>query len=172
MLIKLKKFVIRAINWKSRNGMVILRFSLGIIFIWFGILKFFPNVSVAEDIAGRTISKITFGLVNKQYSMPFLALWECAIGVGLITGRKMVYVLFILYLQMVGTFLPLILFSSECWTSVSFAPTLLGQYIIKNVVLVSSAIVIGATANGGVLISNPMVAIKALRLQSMEDKKN
>ncbi|MFD2288033.1 hypothetical protein GJU39_17215 [Pedobacter petrophilus] len=172
MLVKLKRFVIKAIEWKSRNGMTILRFSLGIIFIWFGILKFFPNVSVAEDIAGRTIRKITFGMVTKQYSMPFLALWECTIGIGLITGKKMVYILFILYLQMIGTFLPLVLFSGECWTSVSFAPTLLGQYIIKNVVLVSSAIVIGATANGGALISNPLVAIRALKLQSIEHKKN
>jgi hypothetical protein len=54
-----------------------------------------------------------------------------------------------------GTFLPLFFFPHETFTSSIFIPTLLGQYIIKNIVLMSGGIVIGATVKGGRLTSKP-----------------
>lgn len=155
------------VAWKGRNGLHILRISLGLIFIWFGLLKFFPGLSPAETLAGRTIYITTFGFVKAEFSMPLLAIWECLIGIGLITTYRIRFTLLLLYCQMAGTFLPLVLFYQETWTSNIFVPTLLGQYIIKNIVLISSAIVIGATVGGGALISDPVVARKALDLQTL-----
>jgi hypothetical protein len=57
---------------------------------------------------------------------------------------------------MVGTIMPLFLFPEETWTVFPFAPTLEGQYIIKNIVLVSAAIVLGATVRGGELTDEPV----------------
>ena len=143
------------VEWKARNGLDILRVSLGIIFIWFGFLKFFHGLSSAELIAGKTILKLTFGYVKPKASLPVLACWECTIGLGLITKRWLSFTLVLLYFQMMGTLLPLFFFPGETWTSSIFVPTLLGQYIIKNLVLLSSGIVIGATVQGGTLSAKP-----------------
>lgn len=135
----------RIVAWKARNGINILRICLGIIFIWFGVLKFFPGMSSAEEVAGRTILKLTFGLVKPPTSMPILAIWECIIGLGLITKAWLRLTLILLYMQMAGTFLPLVFFPHETFNHSVLVPTLLGQYIIKNFVLISGGILIGAT---------------------------
>lgn len=147
----------KALDWKAKNGLNILRISLGLIFIWFGVLKFFPGVSSAEVIAGKTIQKLTFGLVKPAVSLPVLAVWECTIGLGLVSKSWLSLTLLLLYLQMIGTFLPLFFFPAETFTTSVFIPTLLGQYIIKNMVLLSGGIVIGATVKGGFLTSRPQV---------------
>ena len=158
MLLFNQKNLAKIESWKARNGITLLRISLGLVFTWFGILKFFPGLSPAEMLAGRTISKLTFGYITPQYSMPLLAFWETLIGLGLITTYRLRITLWLLYLQMIGTFLPFFFFFSETWTSHLFVPSLLGQYIIKNIVLISSAIVIGATCDEGALNSDPIVA--------------
>jgi len=155
----------RIVAWKARNGMNILRICLGIIFIWFGVLKFFPGLSSAEEIAGRTILKLTFGLIKPSFSMPALAIWECIIGIGLITKAWLRLILILLYLQMAGTFLPLIFFPHETFQHSVLVPTLLGQYIIKNFVLISGGILIGATLKGGKLVTKPLVEEKAAKLE-------
>lgn len=127
----------------------VLRIALGVVFFWFGVLKFFPNLSPAEELAARTIETITFGAVQSNVSLPVLAAWECLIGIGLIAGRFLRATLALLALQMLGTFLPLVLFPEETFTVFPIAPTLEGQYIIKNVVLLGAAIVVGATVRGG-----------------------
>lgn len=156
---RIVRFLIRqekkAVEWKARNGLAILRASLGAVFIWFGILKFFPGISAAEVIAGKTIYKLTFGLVKPGISLPILAVWECIIGLGLISKRWLTLTLALLYFQMAGTFLPLFFFPEETFTTSIFVPTLLGQYIIKNIVLMSGGIVIGATVKGGRLTARP-----------------
>jgi uncharacterized membrane protein YkgB len=155
----------RIVAWKARNGINILRISLGIIFIWFGVLKFFPGLSSAEEIAGRTILKLTFGWVKPHTSMPILAIWECIIGLGLITKAWLRLTLILLYMQMAGTFLPLIFFPHETFYHSVLVPTLLGQYIIKNFVLISGGILIGATLKDGKLINKPMLEEKAAKLE-------
>ncbi len=162
---KMKRLKLRIIDWKGRNGMNILRVSLGVVFIWFGGLKFFPGLSPAEIIAGKTISKLTFGHIRPNISLPFLACWECLIGIGLLFRRMMSLVLILLYFQMAGTLLPLFLFRTETWTAGLLVPTLLGQYIIKNCVLISAGIVIGATVDGGQLITDPGAAQKGMYWQ-------
>ena len=132
----------------ARFSIRLLRICLGIVFLWFGVLKFFPGLSPAQDLAARTIETLTLGLVKPSLSLPLLALWEVAIGVGLITKRYLRVTLLLLFAQMLGTFSPLLLFPQETWIQFPIAPTLEGQYIIKNIVLVSAALVIGAVAEG------------------------
>ena len=148
----------RLTQWMARYGIVFLRVSIGIVFFWFGMLKFFPNLSPAQDLAARTIEALTFGLVTPEIALPVLALWECAIGIGLITGKFMRVTLLLLVLQMLGTVTPLFLFPEETWTVFPIAPTLEGQYIIKNIVIVSAALVLGATVRGGAVVDDPKVA--------------
>ena len=145
----------RLTRWMARHGVPLLRISLGVVFLWFGVLKFFPGLSPAQDLAARTIERLSFGTVGPSVSVPVLALWECLIGVGLLSGWFMRATLLLLALQMAGTLTPLVLFPAEVFTRIPYAPTLEGQYIIKNVVLISAAIVIGATVRGGAMVSEP-----------------
>ncbi len=145
----------RITEWMADHGLTLLRIALGIVFLWFGALKFFPGLSPAEELAGRTIAALTNGVVPASVALPVLATWESAIGIGLLVGRWMRAVLLLLFVQMLGTITPLALFPGETWTQFPFAPTLEGQYIIKNVVLVSAAIVLGATVRGGELTAEP-----------------
>lgn len=125
-----------------------LRISIGIIFFWFGILKFFPGASPAQDLAIRTISLLTFGILPASVIINMLALWEVVIGIGFITGKYLKTTLLLLFAQMLGTFTPVFLFPAEVFTAIPYAPTLEGQYIIKNIVIVSAGFVIGAKVFG------------------------
>lgn len=136
-------------RWMARNGIRLLRISLGVVFLWFGFLKFFPGLSPAQTLAGNTISTLSFGLLTPELAVFILAAWECLVGVGLITGYLLRATLFLFWLQMLGTITPLFLFPEQCFTVVPIAPTLEGQYIIKNLILVTAGLVIGATVRGG-----------------------
>lgn len=149
-------------HWMARNGVTLLRLSLGIVYFWFGFLKYFPDLSPAEGLASRTINVLSFGLISKGVAMLILATWECLIGLGLITGKFLRATLLLLFLQMVGAIMPVFLFPSEVFNRIPYAPTLEGQYIIKNLVLISAAIVIGATVRGGTLVADPEVAEEAV----------
>ncbi len=132
-----------------KNGILFLRVSLGIIFFWFGFLKFFPGLSPADQIATVTIERLTFGLIAPSVSIILLAIWETLIGLGLIFGKYLRTTLFLLFTQMMGTLTPLILFPAVTFTRFPYAPTLEGQYIIKNLILISAGLVVGATVRGG-----------------------
>jgi hypothetical protein len=121
---------------------LLLRLALGLVFLWFGALKLIPDVSPAERLAGATIERLSFGLVAPDVAV-----------VGLLIGRWMRVTLLLLYVQMVGTLTPLLLFTSETFSSFPLVPTLEGQYIIKNAVLIAGGIVLGATVRGGGLTS-------------------
>ena len=149
-------------------GIVLLRVSLGIVYLWFGVLKFVPELSPATTLATRTIDELTLGLVPPSVSIYILAVWETLIGLGLIAGRFLRAVLLLLAVQMVGTIMPLFLFPAEVFLRVPYAPTLEGQYIIKNLVLISAAIVIGATVRGGRLVADPDAAEVAEVIEERE----
>jgi uncharacterized membrane protein YkgB len=143
----------RITGWMARNGVTLLRISLGIVYTWFGVLKFFPGLSPAADLATRTIEKLTFGVIPADAALLLLAAWETLIGLGLLSGVWLRATLFLLFTQMVGTLTPVFFFPNEVFNAIPYAPTLEGQYIIKNLVIISAAIVIGATARGGRMIS-------------------
>ena len=142
----------------ARLGVPVLRIGLGVVFLWFGALKFFPGASPAETLAARTIEQLSGGAIGPAVSLPVLATWESLIGLGLLAGRFMRATLFLLALQMLGTLTPLVLFPAETFTTFPFAPTLEGQYIIKNVVLIGAAMVVGATVRGGRLVPDGRAA--------------
>jgi uncharacterized membrane protein YphA (DoxX/SURF4 family) len=148
----------RITRWMARYGILLLRLSLGVIFLWFGVLKFFPDLSPAEELVGRTFQQLTFGIIPADTANLILAVWEGLIGLGLITGIYMRITLLLLFLQMAGTFTPMFLFPAEVFTRIPYAPTLEGQYIIKNLVLLSAGIVIGATVRGGTVVADPEAA--------------
>lgn len=129
----------RIAAWMARHGVRLLRYSIAVVFIWFGALK--PlGVSPAADLVARTVY-----VVDPSWFVPLLGWWEVAIGVCMLWRPLIRASIALLALQMPGTFLPLVLLPDVCFTRVPWAPTLEGQYIIKNLVLISAALVIGAT---------------------------
>lgn len=141
--------------WMARHGVRLLRISLGITFFWFGFLKFFPGLSPAQGLATETIRLLTFDIIQPGVSIYLLATWETVIGLGLMFGVFLRAILFLLFAQMLGTLTPLVLFPADAFTRIPYAPTLEGQYIIKNLVLISAGIVVGATVRGGRLKADP-----------------
>lgn len=132
-------------SWMSKHGLLMLRLSVGIVFLWFGFLKFIPGLSPAQYLAIRTVDLLSFGLVPGNVSIYILAFWEVVIAIGLLSGVYMRTTLLLLFLQMLGTLTPIFLFPAEVFTKIPYAPTLEGQYIIKNLVIISAGIVLGAT---------------------------
>jgi uncharacterized membrane protein YphA (DoxX/SURF4 family) len=132
----------------ARFGLKFLRISIGLIFAWFGFLKFFEGLSPAEGLAVKTIDTLTFGIFSEQVIIYGLATWETLIGLGLLFNVFLRETLILLYLQVLGTFTPVFLFPSEVFIRIPYAPTLEGQYIIKNLIIISAGIVLGATARG------------------------
>ena len=131
-------------RWMATYGLTFLRIGLGIVFFWFGALKLFPGMSPAENLVRNTIY-----FINPDIFQPVLAIWEMAIGLGLLFGKYMRLTLLLLFAQMGGTALPLLLLPDVVWTSFPFGLTLEGQYIIKNMVIISAGLVLGGTVRGG-----------------------
>ncbi|MCF7803891.1 MAG: hypothetical protein K9N46_01140 [Candidatus Marinimicrobia bacterium] len=126
-------------GWMAKYGLLLLRYSIAIVFIWFGILK--PlGMSPAADLVARTVV-----LFSPDWFVPFLGWWEVLIGLTLLYRPTIRVSIFLLFLQMPGTMLPLFFLPEVCFTQIPFGLTLEGQYIIKNLVLISAALVIGGT---------------------------
>ena len=131
----------RLIHFFQRISMPIARISLFVVFFWFGILKvlgFSPAGALVHNLYDQTIAFMPFDAFYFCF-----ALLECIIGIlFLIRGLERV-VLPLLLLHMIATFGPLFLLPQEAWQA-PFVPTLTGQYIIKNIVLIAVAISIAA----------------------------
>lgn len=137
-------------HWMALYGLFVMRTGLGIIFFWFGALKLMPGLSPAEDLVRNTIY-----FFDPDLFLPVLAIWEMLIGLGLIWGRYMRVTLLLLFLQMPGTALPLLILPEVVWTAFPYGLTLEGQYIVKNLALIGSAIVLGGTVRGGRIDPEP-----------------
>lgn len=152
-------------HWMADNGIPFLRISIGIIFLWFGFIKYFPGLSPIEDLALRTTKVLTFNLFSKNGMAIGLATLECLIGIGLITGRFLRATLFLLLLQLVGAISPVFIFPSEVFKIIPVVPTLAGQYIIKDIIIISAGILIGSTVRGGKMIADPEIAERAKKAE-------
>lgn len=137
-------------GWLARYGLTFLRIALGIVFIWFGLLKFFPEISPADQLIRKTIY-----FFDPDLFIPVLAAWETLIGLGLISGKFMRFTLLLLFLQMPGTVLPLVILPEATWSIFPVGLTLEGQYIVKNLVLIAAGFVLGATVRGGRIEPQP-----------------
>lgn len=149
----------------AHQGLFLTRIALGIIFLWFGLLKFLPMVLPVDLLAEKTLTIITFHRMRPETCLHLLACFECVIGLGMLTGRLLRVTVVLLFLQLPGTFLPLILLRQETWVHFPYLPTFEGQYIIKNFVLIAAGLIVGATVRGGRIIAHPGVAAKAERME-------
>jgi uncharacterized membrane protein YkgB len=146
-LFKLKNCHMRkqTFNSESLNPVSLMRISIGIIYLWFGVLKFFHGYSPAEDLAAKTIDKVTFGIMSEHTELFLLASWECLIAVLLITRKFMMPALTFLFVHMFCTFLPFFFFPGDTFRYMPYGLSLTGQYIVKNIVIVSASMVLWKT---------------------------
>ena len=135
------------------HSIAMLRISLGVVFLMFGALKFFPGVSPAQSLVEQTTHLLTFGLMPAAVALVLVAAMECAIGLCLISGRLMRPAIYLLGAQMVGILSPLILLTGRLFDGPHGAPTLEGQYVLKDVILVAATLVMAATVLGGARLS-------------------
>jgi len=128
---------IRISEGMDRYCQPLMRFSIALIFIWFGLLK--PlGMSPEEELIRRTVY-----WVSPQIFLPVLGWWEVAVGLCLLYRPLIRIALLLLLLQLPGTMLPLVLLPEICFTHPPFGLSLEGQYIVKNIFLVSAAFMIG-----------------------------
>ncbi|WP_243761681.1 DoxX family protein [Streptomyces sp. YIM 98790] len=127
-----------------RHSVAALRMLMGLLFLYFGGMKLIPAASPAEEMAGRTMEAITFGLVPAAVSLPLLGVLEVLIGTGLVTGLLPRLTLTVFFVHMSGTFLALAVLAGEMWSDAGPFPTLPGQYVLKNLVLLAAGVVIAA----------------------------
>ena len=132
---KLDQHIVRILK---KHGLHFLRYSLAVIFIWFGILKSF-NLSPAHELVANTVYWF-----DPSWFVPFLGWWEILIGICFFYKPLIRLGVFLLIPQMLGTFLPLILLPDVVFGTTILSLTLEGQYIIKNLILISAGIVIGS----------------------------
>lgn len=137
----------------ARYSMPLLRISLGLIFLGFGVLKFFPDVSPAEDLARATMSRLTLGIVPGGIGIYLVAILETAIGLSLISGKYQRIGIAMLAMAMVGVLSPIVFFPGDLFAGPSNAPTLEGQYVVKDLVLLTSSMVVAVGARGGRIVT-------------------
>ncbi|MFZ9004265.1 MAG: doxx family protein [Bacteroidetes bacterium] len=116
--------------------------ALGVVYLWFGILKFFPGLSPAEELAGTTIERLTLGTLDPEMGVFLLAIWEVGIGLMLLTGTFQKWALWAALVHICCTFTPLLFFPDLCFTKVPFGLTLVGQYIFKNLVFLGVMVIL------------------------------
>jgi putative oxidoreductase len=131
---------VRVIDALARWAIPLLRVSLGVVFLWFGGLKI-AQVSPVADLVARTVY-----WVDPSWFVPVLGAVEVVIGAGLLVGRALRTVLALFWLQMLGTFLVLVIQPEVTFQRGN--PLLLtveGEFVIKNLVLLSAGMVVGST---------------------------
>ena len=133
----LSEIELRLGAWMEKHGLLLLRIGMGTVFLWFGALKFL-GLSPAAALVANTMSWLPFpGFIY------VLGLWEMAIGLCFLYTPLLPVALLLLFLHMPGTFLPIVLLPEAVFRGFPFELTLEGQYIVKNLVLIAAAIVIG-----------------------------
>jgi len=134
-------------------SIAILRVSLGAVFLAFGALKFFPGVSPAQNLVEHTTDLLMLGLLPAGAALVLVAAMECTIGLCLISGRFLRPAVYLLAVQLIGILSPLILLTGRLFDGPHGAPTLEGQYVLKDVIIVGAALVMAATIGGARLTS-------------------
>ena len=127
----------------ERYGLIALRVSIGIVFLGFGALKFFPGASPIEPLVSQTWAALTFGVISGYAALAITAALEVAIGVLFISGVWMTLGFGLLAFTFVGILSPLVLFGGDLFPD--GLPTLVAQYILKDVVLIVAAFVVATS---------------------------
>ncbi len=152
---RIRAFEDLAVHWLTAHSIAILRVSLGAVFLGFGLLKFLPGVSPAQDLVEHTTDILTLGLVPGPVALVGVAALECVIGLCLISGRGLRAAVYMLGVQLIGILSPVVLLAARLFDGPHGAPTLEGQYVLKDVILVGAALVIASTVGGARLTRAP-----------------
>lgn len=127
------------LRYLQGSALLLLRLSLGIVFVWFGVLKITGETPVSDLVAD------TVYWLDPSWFVPFLGFVEVVVGVGLLTGWGLRVILALFVLQMLGTFLVLFLQPDVTFQrSNPFLLTTEGEFVVKNLVLLSSGLVIAS----------------------------
>ncbi|MGB2128567.1 MAG: hypothetical protein ACPHXR_03730 [Flavicella sp.] len=120
-----------------------MRFSFAVIFVWFGILKPF-GLSAAEGLLKATVEWLPFG--SPDMWLPIIGWWEVVIGICFLFQKTTRIAILLLFLQMIGTFMPLVFLPEVTFQENNYLlPTLEGQYIVKNLIIIAAALVLGGS---------------------------
>jgi uncharacterized membrane protein YkgB len=135
----------RTIKIMRSSSRIAIRLSFGIIFIWFGILK--PlHLSPAEGLLKATVVWLPFGSADNW--LIIIGWWEVVIGICFLFEKTTRLAIILLLTQMIGTFMPLVFLPEVTFQAHNvLLPTLEGQYIIKNLIIISAALVLGGEIN-------------------------
>jgi len=114
----------------------VIRLTLGYIYLHFGVLKFFPDLSPAEVIASYTAMKLTGFELDASAALVWVAVLECLIAAGFLFRVALRLTAILFFFHMAGTLLPLFVLPEFTFKIFPFAPTTEGQYILKNLVLI------------------------------------
>ena len=150
----------------ARHSLLLLRISIGIVFVWFGALKLVPGLSPAEPLIRAAYDFLPAALMSPFLLM--IAVLEIVIGLGFISGKFQRLTVLLLLAQMGGAMSPIILAPDRMWHSFPFVFTLEGQYVVKDIILISAGLVIGATVRGGGLTSDPILIKESLKRGTQE----
>lgn len=123
----------------DRLALPIMRVGMGVVFIWFGALKII-GISPAAELVARTVY-----FFPPDVFIPILGIWEVLIGASLLYRPLIRLGILLLFLQMPGTFLPIVLLPDLVFTVFPYGLTTEGQYIVKNLVIIGAALAIGGT---------------------------
>lgn len=134
----------RVSRFARDSGIPLLRIGLGVVYLWFGVLKLFPGGSPAQDLVERTVSALTFGIIHGDLARVSAAITEIGIALVLLSFRapRLCAVLLIGHVVLVST--PLVLFPGEMWSG-PLQASFEAQYILKNLVTVAAAVVIASS---------------------------
>jgi putative oxidoreductase len=145
----LDEVLARLTQWLAKHSIDLLRVSLGIVFLGFGVLKFFPGASPAEALVARTLDTLSLGIVSGRGAVLLTAVAECFIGITLVSGKFLRVGLLVLAASLVGIMSPLVLFWGDMFPG---TPTLEAQYVFKDIVLATGGLVVAARALGARLV--------------------
>lgn len=142
-------------RWLVRHSMTALRLSMGLVIFGFGFLKYFPGVSPAESLILADVRVLSFGLVPavvpNSVIMVLVATVECIIGLSLITARALRATSYLLASWILGILSPAVVLPTRLFSGPGHMPTLEGQYVLKDVILLAAAMVIVTTVRGGAI---------------------
>ena len=118
-------FVERNVEWW-------LRWAFAIVYVWFGALK--PlGISPALELVEHSLGWISLVAV-----VPMLGYWEILIGLMFLVPRLTKITLIMFVMHMLGTFIPMFFLVSDSYTAWPHGLTLVGQYIVKNLVFLAA----------------------------------
>jgi uncharacterized membrane protein YkgB len=130
------------IRLTRKYGVTLLRIAMGLVYVWFGALKLAPGLSPAEPLIRGAYRFLPPDLLNAF--ILFIGAFEIVVGIGFMYGRLPRVTNILMFMQLAGAFSPIVLRPDLVWTHFPYGFTLEGQYIFKDIILITAGLVIAA----------------------------